>query len=130
MFPVGNAIPSDLSGTYTKGRAYLQYYIAIYHMVLHHSPRPARCLMRASPSRPSAGRVGWVPPLGKWGQGGKAMDDDHLYDAFSAVYLDLSAHGLCRFDPEILEGLWRDFVADMAAGFPSLFLNAQPPAPH
>lgn len=58
------------------------------------------------------------------------MDDDALHEAFECVYLDLCAHGLCRFDPQILAELWAAFVSDMARGFPSLFANERRPAAH
>jgi hypothetical protein len=65
--------------------------------------------------------------MDRWGSGENAMDDsDHLYDAFSAVYLDLCSHGLCRYDPDILADLWLEFLRDMQNGFISLFGVARP----
>jgi hypothetical protein len=54
------------------------------------------------------------------------MEQDALHDAFSAVYLDLCSHGICLYDPEILEHLWHEFLRDMQAGFISLFGVARP----
>ena len=48
-------------------------------------------------------------------------NSDHLYNAFSAVYLDLCAHGICKYDPQILAAMWASFLIDMAHGFPSMF---------
>jgi hypothetical protein len=55
------------------------------------------------------------------------MDDsDHLEDAFHAVYLDLCGHGICKYDPAILEQLWLEFLCDLQQGFVSLFSAARP----
>jgi hypothetical protein len=48
---------------------------------------------------------------------------DHLRQAFIGVYHDLAQHGLCEWDDDIVELLWSDFLADMRAGFPSLFTD-------
>jgi hypothetical protein len=48
---------------------------------------------------------------------------DHLRQAFIGVYRDLAQHGLCEWDDDIVELLWSDFLADMRAGFPSLFTD-------
>ena len=45
-------------------------------------------------------------------------NSDHLYNAFSAVYVDMCAHGICRYDPQILAAMWASFLIDMAHGFP------------
>jgi hypothetical protein len=81
----------------------------------------ARCSPGAQPELPR--RMMGMDPSGSWGF---AMDDsDHLYDAFSAVYLDLCNHGICRYDPDILEQLWLEFLRDMQKGFISLFSAAR-----
>jgi len=54
----------------------------------------------------------------------RLTEHEHLHQAFEAVYLDLCGHGICRWDPVILERLWLEFLADMNAGFPSLFKQA------
>jgi hypothetical protein len=50
-----------------------------------------------------------------------ANHETELHQAFEEVYLDLCAHGICRYDPDVLAALWAGFLRDMAQGFASLF---------
>jgi hypothetical protein len=46
--------------------------------------------------------------------------NDSVFTAFDA-YFDLCREGVCRYDRQILEQLWREFVRDMESGFASCF---------